>query len=86
MGVRFTHGVPIFIVKAMSKEYNLTPLEVAQVATNRLDELHPWALSVARTIVYSVFGDKYHEKKPLEFTALQNAIATNLVIARERQL
>jgi hypothetical protein len=66
----------------MAKEKELTPLEVAQVATSRFEEFHPWALATARTIVKNNFGDKWGEKNPLLFENLQNSIAVNLVIAR----
>lgn len=77
------------------QEYQMTPLEVEKVATERLTENHPWALAVAQQIIESAnlsefpklkknkdgSDEKFHEKYPLFFESLHNRVAEHLIRA-----
>jgi hypothetical protein len=63
-------------------EYDKTPLEVAQTATQRLEVQAPWALAIARTGLQNILGDNFKKNKPLEFEKLQVWFAEQLVSAK----
>lgn len=64
-------------------EYDKTPLEVAKVHTERLQEQAPWALAVAATGLTQHLGDNFKKNKPVEFEKLQNWVAEQLVAAKK---
>lgn len=68
---------------AKKPEYDLTPLEVVKVATEKLPS---WALSVARMDLDQVMGKSFLEKKPLEYEKLQNLLANYLVAGKNDYL
>ena len=69
---------------AKKPEYDMTPLQVAQVAAERHSKFDAWAASVASTIVASSLGEKLLEKMQknnlVELTKLENSIAQHLVV------
>ena len=73
---------------AKKPEYDMTPLQVAQVAGERHKQFNAWAASVASTIVSSSLGDKLLEKmqknNPVELTKLENAIAQHLIVCSSK--
>lgn len=71
---------------AKKAEYDMTPLEVAKVHTERLQEQAPWALAVAATGLTQHLGDNFKKNKPVEFEKLQNWIAEQLVAVRQNQI
>lgn len=74
---------------AKKAEYDMTPLQVAQVAIERHKQFNYWALSVASTIVSNSFGEKLMEKmnknNPTELANLENAIAQHLVVCSKKK-
>lgn len=73
---------------AKKPEYDMTPLQVAQVASERHKAFNAWAASVASTIVSSSLGEKLVEKmqknNAVELTKLENAIAQHLVVCSNK--
>lgn len=73
---------------AKKAEYDMTPLQVAEVASERHKQFNAWALSVASTIVSNSFGEKLMEKmrknNAVELTNLENAIAQHLVVSSRK--
>jgi len=73
---------------AKKPEYDMTPLQVAQVASDRHKVFNAWAASVASTIVSNSLGEKLLEKmqknNAVELTKLENAIAQHLVVCSEK--
>ena len=69
---------------AKKPEYDMTPLQVAQVAAERHSKFDAWAASVASTIVASSLGEKLLEKMQknnlVELTKLENSIGQHLVL------
>ena len=73
---------------AKKSEYDMTPLQVAEVAKERHERFHAWAASVAATVVSSSLGEKLMEKlrknNPVELMTLGNVIAQHLFVCSER--
>lgn len=73
---------------AKKPEYDMTPLQVAQVASDRHQVFNAWAASVASTIVTSSLGEKLLEKmqknNALELARLENAIAQHIVVCSKK--
>ncbi len=67
------------------QEYDKTPLEVAKVSTERLQNEAPWALAVARHGCNMHLGGNFKKNKPVEFENLCNWFAQQLVVAKENQ-
>ena len=62
-------------------EYDKTPLEVAKVSTERLENEAPWALAVASTGMQQFLGENFRKNKPVEYQNLMNWVAQQLVVA-----
>jgi hypothetical protein len=73
---------------AKKSEHDMTPMQVAQVATERHQQFHAWAASVAETIVTSSLGEKLMEKmrknNAVELENLENAIAQHLFVCSNK--
>jgi hypothetical protein len=67
-------------------EYDKTPLEVAKLSTERLQQEAPWALAVASTGMQQFLGDNFKKNKPVEYENLQNWIAQQLVVTKQDQV
>ena len=63
-------------------EYDKTPLEVAKVSTDRLQQEAPWALAVANTGLLLHLSESFKKNKPVEFENLCNWFAQQLVVAK----
>lgn len=67
-------------------EYDKTPLEVAKVSTERLENKAPWALAVASTGMQQFLGENFRKNKPVEYQNLMNWIAQQLVATQQKQI
>ena len=68
------------------QEWQMAPLEVEKVATERNQNEAPWALAVARTGVQLCLGDNFQKNKPMEFEKMCNWIAQQLVVAKGQEI
>ena len=68
------------------RESDLTPVEVMKVGTARMEEFHPWALAIAKTILDQNMTKSWIDKNPAEYSKLEYAIANNLVHANTNRV